>query len=106
VSHRGATYFTAPNNSAAPDFFPIDGLGQVGGDTGDILFKAVASNQIQYTQPVDDPLYSAHKELRYWDGSIMDYKSSYTADYPLGGVACTQHVRHSYTMPSLRSTAC
>jgi hypothetical protein len=90
--HRGYTYYNAPNNSAAPDFFPIDSLTAVGGNTGDLILKAVTSNNILYAEPVDDPLYSAYKEVRTFDVLTLEYKTSYMIDYPLRIVGCTQHV--------------
>jgi hypothetical protein len=62
-----------------------EGLGD-----GDIFFKPVMSNSVEYNHPVDDPLYAAHKKVTVREG--LKNVTRYMADIPMKAVGCVQQV--------------
>lgn len=45
------------------------------------------SNAIDFSQPVDDPLYAAHQEVQVFDDTILNFTTQYTSDYHIRGGA-------------------
>ena len=61
----------------------------------DIAVKSVRKNAIQYTTPVDDPLFSAHKSMVYTNLALGENETSYLADSMVDVVGCAMQVCES-----------
>lgn len=61
--HSGSTFYGDPEMRGGFQWLPKDGL-EVQNGTGDVFWKPVMSNAVSYENPVDDPLYSAHRKAR------------------------------------------
>ena len=92
----GRTFWGDPEKRVRPQWLPMDGIEAKEG-SGDIFFKPVVPNRIQYVNPVDDPLYSAHKVV--YDVLRGKNITTYAPDYPIRLVSCLQQV--STTLPSI-----
>jgi hypothetical protein len=58
--------------------------------TGDIFFKPIAPGQTLYINPINDPLYAAHRVIHdVLRGTNVTW---YAPDYPIRVVGCTQQV--------------
>jgi hypothetical protein len=49
-----------------PGWFPNNEI-EIPEVTGDIFWKPVMSNGVAYVNPVNDPLYAAHKKIQIYD---------------------------------------
>jgi len=70
------------------EFYPLS----ADGPEGDLIFKPFMSNSLYFEEPINDPLYSAHKEIPEIDVNTNETYIRYLADHPVKGVGCTQHV--------------
>jgi hypothetical protein len=69
-------------------FIPLDGLRR--NDT-DVVLKFLAS-AIHYISPVDDPWFSAHREIIDYDAATGKNMTHYTADNPFTAMGCNVQV--------------
>jgi hypothetical protein len=67
----------------------------------DIVLKFLASS-VRYNRPVDDPLYSAHKEVIFYDYSLGENTTLYAADSPLTAIGCSVQVRRALSTTATR----
>ena len=56
-------------------------------EDADVSLIFVIGNSISYLNPVDDPLFAAHRR------SLSDDQTIYLPDYPAGALGCTEQVR-------------
>lgn len=66
-------------------FTPIEGLAQ---ERGDVTLVFVYANFVQSFTPIDDPIYSAHKEIPY-----PDTTPAYAPNFPISTLGCIEKVR-------------
>jgi hypothetical protein len=57
----------------------------------DLVLNFVGS-PVHYHDPVDDPLFSAHRTITEYDDGFNDNITRYVADSPLTGVGCSIQV--------------
>lgn len=89
-SCRGKTYYGNPEVKVPQGWLPRKDMGAEMG-IGDWFFKPVMPNAVRYNNPVDDPLYSAHKQVTV---SVRNgSRTRYEPDHPIKGVSCLQQVR-------------
>ncbi|KAI4709015.1 hypothetical protein J4E89_006417 [Alternaria sp. Ai002NY15] len=95
---RGGMFYAGPNNTVLPTWFPKESFYPLSaeGPEGDVFWKPFLPNSLEFGEPVDDPLYSAHKEVKKIDAANDKPFSQYLADHPIKGVGCTQHVSQSF----------
>lgn len=81
-----------------PAWFPKDSFYPLSaeGSEGDVFWKPFLPNSLEFEEPIDDPLYSAHKEVKKIDAANGKPFSQYLADHPIKGVGCTQHVSQPF----------
>jgi hypothetical protein len=60
--------------------------------TGDMFWKPVMPNGVAFAQPVDDPLYAAHRPTTIYDDTMSQNYTRYLPDHPIKGVSCVQQV--------------
>jgi hypothetical protein len=76
------------------DWIPIEGFYPitVDGPEGDVFLKPLMSGALSFDSPIDDPLYSAHKEIESMNYFTGEPYKNYIADYPIKTVGCHHHV--------------
>jgi hypothetical protein len=90
-SYSGRTFYGDPTYPTMPGWFPKDGI-EVKKGTGDIFWKPVMPNSVTYNNPVNDPLYSAHRPVQIYDDTQGRNYTRYMPDHPIKGVSCLQQV--------------
>ncbi|KAI4684749.1 uncharacterized protein J4E88_004190 [Alternaria novae-zelandiae] len=95
---RGGMFYAGPNNTVLPTWFPKESFYPLSaeGPEGDVFWKPFLPNSLEFGEPVDDPLYSAHKEVKKIDAANDKPFSQYLADHPIKGVGCTQHLQYCH----------
>ncbi|KAI4631716.1 uncharacterized protein J4E87_002422 [Alternaria ethzedia] len=95
---RGGIFYAGPNNTVLPTWFPKESFYPLSaeGPEGDVFWKPFLPNSLEFGEPVDDPLYSAHKEVKKIDAANDKPFSQYLADHPIKGVGCTQHLQYCH----------
>lgn len=58
----------------------------------DVALNVLWLNNVQYSKPVDDPLFSAHNPREYTSGGVNF--TSYQADTPGAVIGCTNQACH------------
>lgn len=76
------------DTNSANSFDPISELKV---NEADLTLIMVTLNQVKYQQPVEDPLFSAHKPFN-WTGSSTSSMIVYFSDWPNAMMACKQQV--------------
>lgn len=61
-------------------------------DDADIVLIMLCKNRILYQNPVDDPIFSAHKRYVVPNERTGSEFSYYLSDFPVSVVGCTQQV--------------
>ncbi|KAH7372353.1 hypothetical protein BKA66DRAFT_423129 [Pyrenochaeta sp. MPI-SDFR-AT-0127] len=86
---NGRNFYTNVNNTEPPGIIPIRALFNPDGDT---MFKVFMPNSVAYDNPVDDPLFSAHKKLLSYDDTQLKNDTIYMSDFLIKGIGCLQQV--------------
>lgn len=59
----------------------------------DVALVFVSLNNVQYHNPVNDPLFSAHQEVLYGSGPLVS--TEYKSDHLVGAMGCAVQVCRS-----------
>ncbi|RAR10171.1 hypothetical protein DDE82_001446 [Stemphylium lycopersici] len=100
---RGMAFWGQPDADIVPSWIPKEQfypLTSPYGQHGDIFLKPVQPNSLLFQEPVDDPLYSAHKEVHLIDMSTNKTVTHYLADDPVRVVGCTQFFQYCHARES------
>ncbi|KAI4607715.1 hypothetical protein J4E80_009456 [Alternaria sp. BMP 0032] len=62
----------------------------------DIILKQFFGGSLSFEKPINDPLYSSHKEYEKVDFSTGETSIRYQADHPSKAVACTQNLQYCH----------
>jgi hypothetical protein len=81
-----------------PGYIGIDALPEMQRDDADVAVIAVWMNNVSYEDPVDDPLFTAHRPQTYIVGGGYPDYTKYYSDYHAGVIGCAQQVRPVLTL--------
>lgn len=59
----------------------------------DVTLRLTMKSAVLYGEPVDDPMFSAHREVTYRVSSTGDNVTMYLSDNPGSVMGCAQQVR-------------
>jgi hypothetical protein len=83
----------AKNHSWADDTaIGINTIPEMQRSDADVGMAAVWLNDVTYETPVNDPLFSAHREWGYTPGGGVGNITEYKSDYVAGVIGCSQQV--------------
>ncbi|KAH7386872.1 hypothetical protein DE146DRAFT_185138 [Phaeosphaeria sp. MPI-PUGE-AT-0046c] len=74
-------------------FIGVDPIPEMQRDDADVALAAIWLNDVTYEKPVEDPLFSAHKEYIYTPGGGYPNETKFKSDYAAGVVGCAQQYR-------------
>lgn len=98
--YGGRNFYTNVNNTEPPGIIPIRALFNPDGDT---MFKVFMPNSVAYDNPVDDPLFSAHKKLLSYDDTQLKNDTIYMSDFLIKGIGCLQQVSKHISYANCKS---
>lgn len=90
IADSTAVYYNDPENGDFSNTYaPLSGFKTA---DADIVVIGVAANAVKFRHPVDDPVFSAHRNssIRRYDDSVLEF---YLPDSPLSVIACQEQVR-------------
>lgn len=64
-------------------------------DDADVILKYIGKNRVHYGQPVNDPVFSAHKKVTYKSYGVQDEAIIYYHDDPGTVLGCTEQVSYA-----------
>ncbi|KAF2020984.1 hypothetical protein BU24DRAFT_487495 [Aaosphaeria arxii CBS 175.79] len=67
---------------------PFQTLPEMSRPKDDVLVALVAKNSVRYGQPVDDPLFAAHKPIVHYDLGTAENVTWYYSDVPATALGC------------------
>ncbi|KAF2111917.1 hypothetical protein BDV96DRAFT_499062 [Lophiotrema nucula] len=84
----GNKYYSQPEMAAGSQFEPLDGMKA---DDADLTLVLLALNAVKYANPVEDPVFSAHKPfLRTIESSYGINETIYFSDWANGVMGCRE----------------
>lgn len=83
-----STFWNAGTDAAESGWKPIPELNRT---DADIVIMFLAQNNVAYAEPVDDPMFSAHRALGFGQVSSLTY---YQADWFVNVMACTDQFQY------------
>jgi hypothetical protein len=72
----------------------------------DVSLRLTLKNAVQYENPVDDPMFSAHRETIFTDGTTGENITMYMSDHPGSVMGCAEQVRTSSCARSVANRTC
>jgi len=79
------------SSEAWSEYGTMDALPEMQRNNTDIVFRLIAKNTVWFWEPIEDPVFSAHRTVPTI--SALGQKSDrYYADDPVSVVACAQQV--------------
>jgi hypothetical protein len=73
-------------------YIGINPLPEMQRKDADVALMAIWLNVLKYETPVNDPLFSAHKESPYIPGGGWPNQTLYMSDNVAGVIGCTEQV--------------
>jgi hypothetical protein len=64
-------------------------------DDADVILMYIGNNRVHYGQPVNGPVFSAHKKITYKSYGVQDEAEIYYHDNPGTVLGCTEQVSYS-----------